>query len=230
MEKYPFKDFAEGKVRVYVANRDEARLLMAECEKRGIRWISENNATVHYYSRCYIFTVQIRKSSPDRALMFNPNFVPHQTTITLDQLQLDDPKPEKRYQILIESDGDTTTAKMIVNGKEVKSAQAKRNPDDKPNWKIGAEMAFARLWGRGEKKPAVKEFKRNAKVGEYIKLIRPEFSFNKKGDILLVSDIAPSGNPIVEECDHPRKAKKETKRWCYREDCYVVLEGYKPKK
>lgn len=148
MRKHPFKDFAEGKVYVYVATREEAAALMSECEWRGIRWVSGNDATDYCYCGCTIFTVRLCKDSPIRAMMFIPGRWFHKSTITLDQLQLYDSKAEKRYQILIESDGDTTTAKMIVNGKEVKSAKAKRNPDDKPNWRIGAEMAFGRLFGK----------------------------------------------------------------------------------
>lgn len=231
MEKYPFKDFVEGKVRVCVANRDEARLLMAECEKRGIRWLSGDNATDHYYSRCDIFTAQIRKSSPDRALMFNTNFMSHKNTITLDQLQLDDPKPEKRYQILIESDGDTTTAKMIVNGKEVKSAQAKRNPDDKPNWKIGAEMAFGRLFGKKtgvQPDIQVRRVRRQACEGEYIEIINAWGTLDayKNGDILKV--LCQSGRGVMVLLTIPNLGCKMPKY--IASDEYVVLEGYKPKK
>ena len=59
--------------------------------------------------------------------------------------------PVKPYRITIECDGDTTTAKMIVNGKTVKTAMAKRNPADKVNWRIGAQTAFDRLWVKREK-------------------------------------------------------------------------------
>lgn len=150
MRKHLFKDFAEDKVYVYVATREEAAALMSECEWRGIRWMSGDAATDCRYCGCTIFTVRPCHDSPIRAMMFKPGRWFHESnrTITLNQLQLNDHKAEKRYQILIESDGDTTTAKMIVNGKEVKSANAKRNPDDKPNWRIGAEMAFGRLFGK----------------------------------------------------------------------------------
>lgn len=51
-----------------------------------------------------------------------------------------------RHRIVIESDGTTTTARMEIDGREVKTAQAKRNPSDKQNWRVGAETAFERLW------------------------------------------------------------------------------------
>jgi hypothetical protein len=56
------------------------------------------------------------------------------------------------YQIVIESNGDTTTAKMFVNGKEVKTSTAKRNPNDKHDWKMAANVAFDRLWQKQEKR------------------------------------------------------------------------------
>ena len=61
---------------------------------------------------------------------------------------------QARYKIVIECDGTTTTARMEINGKEVKTAQAKRNPADKFSWRVGAETAFGRLFFKkhGEKK------------------------------------------------------------------------------
>lgn len=66
--------------------------------------------------------------------------------------------PVAKYRITIESDGDTTTAKMLVNGKEVKTATAKRNPADKANWRIGAQTAFDRLWKKREKTEKERSF------------------------------------------------------------------------
>lgn len=63
--------------------------------------------------------------------------------INFEQIKL---KVEPRYRIVIESDGTTTTARMEIDGREVKTAQAKRNPNDKPNWRVGSETAFERLW------------------------------------------------------------------------------------
>lgn len=63
-------------------------------------------------------------------------------------------RPVKRYEVVIECDGTTTTAKLIVDGKEVKSTTAKKHPDDKFNLKLGMETAFGRLWEKTEKKDA----------------------------------------------------------------------------
>lgn len=61
------------------------------------------------------------------------------------------------YQIVIESNGDTTTAKMVINGVEVKTAIAMRNPKDKHDWKMAANVAFDRLWMKDEKQVEQKQ-------------------------------------------------------------------------
>ena len=58
-------------------------------------------------------------------------------------------KQEEKYKIEIVCDGDKgTVAKMIINGKTVKTAEAHRNPTDKFNFRIGAEYAFNRLFDK----------------------------------------------------------------------------------
>jgi len=59
-----------------------------------------------------------------------------------------------RYKIIIECDGDTTLARMMVDGHTVKRVAAKRNPADKFNFRIGAQTAFNRLWEK-KKKPCI---------------------------------------------------------------------------
>ena len=83
-------------------------------------------------------------------------------------------------------------------------------------------------------KPAVKEVKRSAKVGEYIKIVKPLYTFNEVGDILKVNHIRCSGGVDVRVEDHPRDASKPTwwggdpDSWYYGPDKYVVLENYRP--
>ena len=204
-------------------------------------------------------------------------------------------KMKPTYQIVIESNGDTTTAKMIVNGKGIKTSTTQRNPSDKPNWHIGAQVAFDRLWERQEKpgkqkndwvfavgdrvvyvgdhpvlngksgrivdvnegdcgvefdenirnhscagrakdghgfwclpsvlrhekptKQAVKEVKRNAKVGDWVRIVKKEGKDGepyKQGDVSQVTDVLFAG-VVWLSCGClviPRE--------------YVVLEGYKP--
>lgn len=157
----------------------------------------------------------------------------------------------EKYKIIITSDGDNTTAKMIINGREVKSATAKRNPQDKPNWHIGAKTAFDRLFeGKKAKKrtgglfewiasldlncrcvaqkPAAKQYrevKRPAKAGEWIKLVDRSFTFNRVGDILPVHHVSGSLAYVLDS-EHPRVTGGGG-YWSYMDWEYVVLEGYK---
>lgn len=59
------------------------------------------------------------------------------------------PEIESAYKIEITYDGEkVTTARMTVNGKVVKEATARRNPEDKFDFKKGASLAFDRLFER----------------------------------------------------------------------------------
>lgn len=50
-----------------------------------------------------------------------------------------------RYRIVIESDGDVTNAVMCIDGKIIRNATAKRNPEDKFNFVTDARVAFDRM-------------------------------------------------------------------------------------
>lgn len=81
--------------------------------------------------------------------------------------------------------------------------------------------------------PEVKEVKRAAKVGEYIKIVKPLYTFNEIGDILKVDYGYRNGGVNVKVEDHPRDAYKPTgwtdpDTWYYGYDRYVVLENYRP--
>lgn len=64
-----------------------------------------------------------------------------------------------RYQIVIDGNGDTARAFMVVNGVTVKKTESKRNPADKFSLRIGAETAFNRLFEKQEKEEKPKPFK-----------------------------------------------------------------------
>lgn len=129
-------------------------------------------------------------------------------------------------QILIDCDGNTTTATMTINGREIKTAIARRNPADKFDWKKGAVLAFDRLWNgkkKAEKKPEVREVKRFAKPGEYIKIVYVWDGCSNsyhKGDIFLVTR---SHQGTLDGWVQV----KGTSLAIYPKE-YVVLEGYRP--
>ena len=133
------------------------------------------------------------------------------------------PPKHPRYKIVIECNDDFTTAKMYVDGQQVKGECAKRNPADKFSWRIGAQTAFNRLWEK-KKKPAVREVRRRAKPGEWVKIVEATNDMvndYKNGEVLL---IVPYNGVSCKELAH---YKDEETKFLYDKE-YVVLEGYKP--
>lgn len=103
-------------------------------------------------------------------------------------------------------------------------AEANCNPADEFDFRTGAKLAFNRLMGEDVKPDnGVREVKRKAKVGEYIKIVdaMPYLIPYKNGDIFKVISTSKPG--VVIEKD----GKPVTSAW-HRE--YVVLENYKPEK
>lgn len=101
-------------------------------------------------------------------------------------------------------------------------AEANCNPADEFDFRTGAKLAFNRLMGEDVKPDnGVREVKRKAKVGEYIKIVdaHPYLIPYKNGDVFKVISTSEPG--VVIEKD----GTQVTAAW-HRE--YVVLENYKP--
>lgn len=102
-----------------------------------------------------------------------------------------------------------------------KKAEANCNPADEFDFHVGAKLAFSRLMGEDAKlDDGVREVKRKAKVGEYVKVVdaHPLFDTYKNGDILKVICTSNVG------C-FCKKTDVECFLWHIE---YVVLENYKP--
>lgn len=102
-------------------------------------------------------------------------------------------------------------------------AEAKCNPADEFDFHVGAKLAFNRLMGDDVKPDdGVREVKRKAKVGEYVKVVyaMPCFIPYKNGDIFKVNCVTASGCIC--------KISEENVGLWHKE--YVVLENYKPEK
>lgn len=100
-------------------------------------------------------------------------------------------------------------------------AEANCNPADEFDFRTGAKLAFNRLMGEDAKPDnGVREVKRKAKVGEYIKVVcaMPCLIPYKNGDIFKVNCVTTSGCIC-------KKSEENVGSW-HRE--YVVLENYKP--
>lgn len=215
MKKYTINDFFAGKVDIRCKNDKQKMAVLNECEKRGIVWNTYQKGT----SILPLMPV-LEMDFFGNGRLTQSNGHDERNVVDFDQIDFCPCKTS--YQILIDCDGATTTATMTINGREIKTAIARRNPADKFDWKKGAELAFERLWNsqkKAEKKPEVREVKRFAKPGEYIKIVDAEDAYNENyhnGDILLVIEyydgwvIAKGTNMVIGP------------------DEYVVLEGYRP--
>lgn len=100
-------------------------------------------------------------------------------------------------------------------------AEAKCNPADEFDFRTGAKLAFNRLMGEDVKPDnGVREVKRKAKVGEYVKVVNEKSVFNtyKNGEIFKVTYVTKSGCIC-------KNSEKQCGLW---HEEYVVLENYKP--
>lgn len=219
MKKYSINEFFAGHIDIRCKNDKQKNAVLKECDKRGVVWLNDQKAT------------SLLPFMPVLEIGFYGNeklsqSLGHDDRNVIDFNQIDFDPCEPSYQILIDCDGTTTTATMTINGMEIKTAIARRNPADKFDWRKGAELAFERLWNsqrKAEKMQGVREVKRYAKLGEYIKIVDAEGAYDENyhnGDILLVVEyyegerdgwvIANGANVVIDP------------------DEYVVLEGYRP--
>ena len=215
MKKYTINDFFAGEVDIRCKNDKQKMAVLNECEKRGVVWNDDEKATYHI-PECPILEIGFYMNGK----LTQSNGHSDRNVVDFDKINF-----QKYYRIVIDCDGDTTRAIMTVDGKEIKGAIARRNPEDKFNWRKGAELAFDRLWGsqrKAEKRPEVREVKRYAKPGEYIKIVNAESNTRENyhnGDILLVT-----GYCKVEDCWVNAKGANVP----IAPHEYVVLEGYRP--
>lgn len=102
-------------------------------------------------------------------------------------------------------------------------AEANCNPADEFDFRTGAKLAFNRLMGKDVKSDnGVREVKRKAKVGEYIKIVdaKPFLIPYENGEIFRVIGVK----------DATCEVENSVKRCHTWHSEYVVLENYKPEK
>lgn len=138
---------------------------------------------------------------------------------TVEEKYFDLVRKAKQETIVIYRNDNKVVALDKTTGEK---AEAKCNPADEFDFRTGAKLAFNRLMGDDVKPDnGVREVKRKAKVGEYVKIVyaMPCLIPYKNGDIFKV--ISTSKHGVVIEKD----GTPVTSAW-HRE--YVVLENYKP--
>lgn len=235
MKQYTVEEFIEGKFAVKV-NKNNYESFLEMCAKRCLRWASGEKANefIHNFDITepeIAIKCEERCGGNEICLVYGRASVIKKfgtPVVAYEDFMGSNVHPS--YQITITCDGNTTTATMTINGREVKTAIARRNPEDKFDWRKGAALAFERLWNsprkaerKAEKKPEVRAVKRYASLGEYIKIVDAMSDCGENyhnGDILLVEEDYEGGR------DGWVKAKGANV--IINPDEYVVLEGYRP--
>ena len=95
---------------------------------------------------------------------------------------------------------------------------------------VVATLIIGTVWIESKRTDkTVREVKRPAKVGEYIKLTSSGgFSFSQAGDILKVDRVESNGIVYVLGEHHPRETYGVSTPWVYILGEYVVLKNYTP--
>ena len=129
--------------------------------------------------------------------------------------------------IIINQQSNTVTATLKQGKEVVKTEKAKCSPDDTFEFGIGAKLAVERLFGLEKinadwiKVDGIKEVKRPAKVGEWVKIVdtkRPKTYLN--GDIYQVQHL--------QNCLDDGVGVGIGKAYVALLDEYIVLENYHP--
>lgn len=137
---------------------------------------------------------------------------------TVEEKYFDLVRKAKQETIVIYRNDNKVVALDKTTGEK---AEAKCNPADEFDFRTGAKLAFDRLMGEDVKPDnGVREVKRKAKVGEYIKIVdaKPFLIPYENGEIFRVIGIKNA------TCN----VKNSVKSCCVWHDDYVVLENYKP--
>ena len=205
-----------GRLYIVCKSKKEESKVLEELEKQGKKWCSDEKPTeksyfIEGYKDFAIIINELNKLAYTRQATSNMRDYRDCKKISAAEFL-----KENKETIVIYRNGAETIALEKNTGRK---AVAKCHADDTYSFEIGAKLALTRLFPE-----PVREAKRYAEVGEYIKITDPIATQGKygKGDILRVKEAFPPTKGTI----HYVK--------CYganiviRYDEYVVLENYKP--
>lgn len=217
MDKFNFKEWKDKKVVMHCKTEEEANEFCEVMHKAGktwssgVRYLERTNWKNYEDQTCYFFNNGTHDS------------IDYSREVGYKILEWSDYK-KNTNSVHIYTDGITTTAILKDGKKTIRTGQAKCSPDDAYDFNVGARLAFDKLMVV----ESVREVKRRAKVGEWVKVINPRnvpkdkgIDAYKKDDILQIiktSYWVMFKNGIAEN----------RKVYALTDDEYVVLENYKP--
>lgn len=151
-QKMTIKDFTEKKIAVIIKKKHDLKRFLAMCDEAGLKWLLGDSAlkfeprlSDRGVALIYGLFVENAITYCDATQSEHLKSVFNCTIVDVSEFFRN--KETTKYQIIIECDGGkTTTARMIVDGREVKHAKARRSPDDKFSLATGAKIAFDRLF------------------------------------------------------------------------------------
>lgn len=183
--KYTFDDFRMGMVAVKTGLGKDFYTFMKRLQQRGFYWMSGDKPldyTPPLFPEDRDDTIIACDEHTAHIYFQHVEYARSHGLIVVSVNDIVDATCPKR-RIVIEFDGDETTANLVVDGKIVKKTTAKRAPCDKFNLRTGAEVAFNRLWEKKEKEE--KEEKTNSapfKIGDSVRYTSDNvFSGPKRG-------------------------------------------------
>jgi len=193
----------------------EEKEVLKVLEKQGYKWHNGEPATQkHFFKERYGNGNYYIHCCDYMALTWTNNEVINNSITAAEFLK----EHNSKDCIVIYRKGSETIALNKATGEK---AVAKCSPDDTYDFNTGARLAFDRLV-----KPPVKEVKRVANVGEYVKIVKVEIDSNrdyKVGDILfiLATEFLATDKVV--------RYGTGLGQYLYESE-YVVLENYQPPK
>ncbi len=195
--KYTMKDFIEKDIAVRL-KKENLETFLKVCDKKGLFWwigFSEGNE-LEAIKRAVLKGKEVAiKCSAIMPTLYWDEVSWYKKfgtrVVDFEDVDFGEAVHSSPYRVTIDCDGKTTTARMIINGKEIKSATARYNPADKFNFKVGATVAFNRLFSREPKANDSDKFRIGDRVVcDYV--VGNPLVYNKHGKILKRNnDFAP---------------------------------------
>lgn len=152
-KKYTLADLREGKIAVHTGAGKKLKKFLKACERAGYVWNSGDKPTGFrpvFVGKELAIGCSPKLAKKPEALLHAPAAIWAKTgyeIVEFSDISLKEPGSVPKFRVVIDCDGDLTTATLMREGKTVKTATAKRNPADRFSLAIGAGLALERLLG-----------------------------------------------------------------------------------